>query len=162
MRGTVIHGVLERIQETNELAAILEETIGGLDEPELEELMATGTEYRQELEQEIRRVIQSGEWAWYVQGEHHRELEFAHLAEPRDWRIGAFDLYRPGEEESWVVDFKTHRIEAGEVRKVAEEYAIQARVYAGAAALRSVATVRFHFTHPNLVVDEEVETGGEG
>ena len=32
--------------------------------------------YREALEEEIRKVLMSPEWKWYVEGEHYRELNF--------------------------------------------------------------------------------------
>ncbi len=96
-RGIVIHGVLERIQEEEELAELLDVVIGTLDAPELEEHMAPGSKYRRQLEQEIRGVVSSDEWRWYVEGEHYRELDFVQFRTPEKWRIGAFDLYRPAD-----------------------------------------------------------------
>jgi hypothetical protein len=151
VRGTVIHGVLERIEQERELARILDEVIGGLDEPELAPLMAPRTAYRDALEDEIRRVVASDEWKWYVEGEHYRELPFAHLADVHEWRIGAMDLYRPSD-NSLVIDFKTHEVDADEAVKVAQDYGIQARVYLGAATMRSKASVRFFFTSPGAEV----------
>lgn len=187
--------------------------------------MAAGTRYREALESEIERVVQSEEWEWYTKGEHHRELPFVHLAGPRDWRIGAFDLYRPGPgqapvgsstadlyrpgprqeplgigafdldrpgprqlqleiaagqpplrqmkqgeerdrkiegtadhtdgaEHAWVIDFKTHEIAADQAKKVAKDYAVQVQVYREAASVAGEVTVRLHFTHPNVVVDD--------
>lgn len=151
-RGTVIHGVLEVIEEERELTRLLDETISSLDEPEIVQLMAPGTSYREALEDEIRRVVQSEEWKWYVEGEHHRELLFAHLARAKDWRIGALDLYRPGG-DALVIDFKTHEIDAGQAAKVAQEYSIQMGVYKEAASVRSKATVRLFFTHSRTEVE---------
>ena len=154
VRGTLIHGVLERIEREDDLAAILEETIGSLDDPELEQLMSTHSSYREALEAEIRRIVRSDAWKWYVEGENYRELSFLHLLGPRDWRVGAFDLYRPGDPETWVVDFKTHEIEAPEVAEVAAGYRIQAQVYRQAAQVAGPARVRLHFTGPDELVDD--------
>ena len=153
VRGTVIHGVLERIQDEAELSRLLHETIGGLDDPDLEEALEA-TAYRAALEEEIRRVVRSEEWAWYVEGEHYRELEFVHLAAEREWRVGAFDLYRPGP-PSWVIDFKTHEIGADEVARVSKDYTIQARIYREASEIRGGATIALHFTGPNSFVEME-------
>ncbi len=102
VRGQVIHGVLERIEEAAEIARVLEETVSGIDAAEVEELLQPGTEYREALEREIERVVESPEWAWYVAPPHdperHRELPFLHLIGPREWRQGAYDLYRPAAE----------------------------------------------------------------
>jgi hypothetical protein len=151
-RGTIVHGVLERITEEAELRELLDETIGDLASPELETLMAEGTPYRVALEQEIRGVIRSDDWQWYVEGEHYRELPFLHLVGAREWRIGAFDLYRP-DSPSWIIDFKTHDIAADQVEAVARGYAVQAEFYRAAAGIHGEARVRLHFTRTNTIVD---------
>jgi len=152
IRGDIIHGVLERMREDTEIAQILEETIGELDAPELEIVLAPGSQYRAELEAEIERVIASAEWAWYIRDEHYRELPFLHLAGPRDWRTGFFDLYRP---DGWIIDFKTHQVAGDAVMRVAESYRIQMRLYSEAAAVRGPVRTRLHFTHSGMVVDVE-------
>lgn len=55
IRGTVIHGVLERIQEESELGQLLNETIGGLDDADIEYVLGPGSSYRQALELRLRR-----------------------------------------------------------------------------------------------------------
>ncbi len=178
VRGQLIHGVLERIEEEREIARVLNEAIAEIGAPELEALLDRDAPYRRALEREIVRVVRSPEWAWYVEGAHWRELSFVHLVGPREWRIGAFDLYRSAEpalpgrvreklreagatgaadwDGKWIVDFKTHAIEAAEAAGVAAGYAVQAAVYAeAAAALGGPARVLFHFTAPNVTVAAE-------
>jgi hypothetical protein len=152
MRGTIVHGVLERIREEAELHELLDETIGDLASPELETLMAEGTPYRVALEQEIRDVIRGDDWQWYIEGEHYRELTFLHLVGPREWRTGAFDLYRP-DSPGWIIDFKTHDAAADQVATVAKGYAAQAEFYRAAAEIHGPSRVRLHFTRTNTVVD---------
>ncbi|MBR9990559.1 MAG: UvrD-helicase domain-containing protein [Gemmatimonadetes bacterium] len=153
LHGSIVHGVLERIREEDELSALLDETIGDLASPELETLLAEGTLYRTALETEIRDVIRGSEWKWYVDGEHYRELPFLHLVGARDWRTGAFDLYRPDQPEGWIIDFKTHDVRADQVDEVARSYAAQAEFYRAAAGIRGPARVRLHFTRVNSTVD---------
>ena len=159
LRGTLIHGVLERIREAEELSRLLDETIADVDAPPgVEELLETGTPYRVALEAEIERVVTGERWRWYVAGRHYRELSFLVLAGGAPWRTGAIDLYRPtggAEGESWVIDFKTHRIDAGAARGVAAGYAIQAAVYrdAASAITGSPPRVLLHFTHPDTAVE---------
>jgi ATP-dependent exoDNAse (exonuclease V) beta subunit len=101
MRGVIIHGVLEKIQDESELTELLDVTIGALDVPELEERLAPGTEYRQALESEIETIVQSDAWKSYVDGEHYRELPFVQLVTRSKWRTGAFDLFRLGD-PNWI------------------------------------------------------------
>jgi hypothetical protein len=161
VRGTIIHQVLERIRARDELAEILDETIGEVDSPELQPLLAPGTEYRRLLAEEIERVLGHPDWAWYTEGEHRRELQFLYRTARREWLVGAFDLYRPEAGEAapahgLIVDFKTHVIEAREAAARARDYVIQAEVYSEVAeGLRGPVDVRLHFTHPNVVVHME-------
>ena len=188
-RGTVIHGVLERIVAADELARILDETIASLDLQELEQGLAPGSRYRQALEAEIDAVVRSPEWRWYVEGGHYRELRFLHRS-ATGWIQGAFDLLRPAEVVhgvplaqtslfqgsgsgfrgsgtggtgespgvAWVIDFKTHRIPADDVGRVAAEYGIQVGVYRAAVGAllegdSSPARLVLHFTHPNVAIE---------
>jgi ATP-dependent exoDNAse (exonuclease V) beta subunit len=126
--------------------------IGALDSPELEERLGAGTAYRLALEAELRQVVASAEWRWYVEGAHWRELRFVHLRNSRRWRAGAFDLFRAGDPRHLIVDFKTHDIGPDAVERTAGNYAVQVAVYRAAArAAGREAVVRLHFTRPNRV-----------
>ena len=173
VRGLIIHGALERIERDNEIAAVLEETIGSLDEPGLEEALRPEGDYRLELEKEILKVVQSPEWAWYTEGrpgaDYWKELRFVHLVGPRRWRTGAFDLFRlvsrpvttspsanPWAEadlKTVVIDFKTHAIVAEQAGTTARDYVIQAKIYREASeALAGPTAVGLHFTNPGVLV----------
>ena len=158
VRGTLIHKVLERHREDAELAALLEEALGGIDDPELSATLAQDDTWREELAREIDRVVSSPEWRSYVEGEHYRELRFLHLRGAAEWRQGAFDLYRPDRPVARLIDFKTHEIGPQEAARVAAEYTIQAYVYRQAAEIRGPVSVALHFTHANTVV-EMTESG---
>ena len=154
VHGRLVHGVLERIGDETELAELLDLAIGALDVPELQESMAAGTEYRVALAKEIKAVVRGDEWKWYVEGEHSRELPVVHFRHESMWRVGAFDLYRPGDPTGWIVDFKTHDIVAEEAAATAGRYVLQGAVYRrAAAAMQDPVTVRLHFTRPNTSVD---------
>lgn len=169
LRGTLIHDVLERIQEEEELSEILDERIGVSDAMEMEAIVLPGSAYRVALEEEIRRVIRGEEWLWYVEGEHYRELRFIRLADARRWEIGAFDLYRPSrgsaaaerDGSSWIIDFKTHQIGESRIEGTARRYKVQGEVYRSAAAMRDAARVLLHFTHPNRVVELPAQPLGD-
>lgn len=153
VRGNLIHGVLERIQEENEVSGLLDVVVSALDSDYLEERLAPGLEYREQLEEEIRKVVSSDEWRWYVAGENWRELWFVQFRAPRKWRTGAFDLYRPGDPDGVIVDFKTSDVDAAGARAEAEKYRIQAGMYRSVAcALAGGAEVRFHFTRPDVAI----------
>jgi len=175
-RGTLIHGVLERIAAEEELARVLEETIASLDLADLESALAPGSSYRDALERELADVVRSPQWQWYVEGEHYRELPFIHRS-AEGWVLGAFDLYRPAgaapggqtslfgepdpdrlQDSPWVIDFKTHRAEPPELEAIAEGYAVQTRAYRDAATALdpggdAEVRVALHFTHPNVAIE---------
>ncbi len=179
-RGALIHGVLERFEAEAELGRVLDEAIASLDLGDLEAALAPGSTYREALEREIARVVRSPAWSWYVEGAHHRELRFLHRSR-HGWVAGAFDLYRPGEQvglvpdqvslfegpteaaaagrAAWVIDFKTHRIEADQAARIAADYAPQIDTYREAAlalarpAQEGGLRVALHFTHPNVSLE---------
>src|SRR5690606_25204092 len=102
VHGTIVHralerspaGPLEEAELAEELARILDEVIGDIDEPELEPRLAADARYRSALEREVARVLSSREWRWYTDGIHYRELGFLHLVERRLGYVGALDLFR--------------------------------------------------------------------
>jgi len=159
LRGTLIHTVLERLEAESELARVLGEAIAGLDAPESETLLEPGSEYRAQLEAEISAVVRSERWRHYVDGPHWRELPFLHVVGAREWRLGAYDLFRGGGEDGepapWIIDFKTHQVDESGAREIAEGYAIQVQVYrdAAVAMLGGPVRVSLHFTHPNVAID---------
>jgi len=162
LRGSLIHGVLERIEALDDLSSILNETISGIDTPPgIEEYLLPGTAYRDALETEIARVVAGEDWHWYVDGEHSRELRFLHLAPGGEWKQGAIDLYRPGGGDGpgadypCVIDFKTHQISADQAEEVAADYRIQLAIYRDAVKALAGRTprLRLHFTHPNVAIE---------
>ncbi len=162
LRGTLIHGVLERIEALDDLSSILNETISGIDTPPgIEDYLLPGTAYREALEAEIARVVAGEDWHWYVDGEHSRELRFLHLAPGGEWKQGAIDLYRPGggdgpgADSPCVIDFKTHQIRSDQAEEVAADYKIQLAIYRDAVKALSGRTPRLllHFTHPNVAIE---------
>lgn len=162
LRGSLIHGVLERIEALDELSGILNETISALDTPPgIEDHLLHGTAYREALAAEITRVVTSKNWHWYVDGQHYRELRFLHLSTEGDWKQGALDLYRPRTGDGLdvdlpcVVDFKTHQISADDVGEIAVDYRIQVATYRDAVTALAGRTPRvlLHFTHPNVAIE---------
>ena len=152
LRGVLVHGVLERIQDEAEVAELLDVVVGSVDDVELERQLVEGSALRASIEAEIARVVTSPEWKWYVQGEHWRELRFVQFRSPGRWRVGAMDLYRSGPRPV-IVDFKTQDVAPEEVVAEAAKYRLQAVTYravcAGLGA--GAAEVRFHFTAPGVV-----------
>ncbi len=150
-RGKVIHGVLERIQEYEELPQVLNETLNSMDTVELSGSPGPGSNYWEALELELQEVLKSSDWKWYVKGEHFRELPFVHLVGPRNWHLGAFDLYRPGAdgEKALIVDFKTHKLKDADIEQVSQTYLSQMNIYQKAADISKGSVVRLHFTVPN-------------
>ncbi|MGE0441437.1 MAG: UvrD-helicase domain-containing protein [Gemmatimonadales bacterium] len=153
LKGTLVHGVLERIQDEDEVAELLEVVVGAVDAEEVSELLERNQALRASIEDEIRRVVASPEWKWYVEGEHWRELGFVQFRSPRRWRVGAMDLYRPGA-PGVVVDFKTQDVTAGALVSEGKKYHLQGVFYRSVMAglADRTAEVRLHFTGPGVVV----------
>ncbi len=154
LKGTIVHGVLERIQDEDEVAELLDVVVGAVDAEEISALLEGNQALRQAIEDEIRRVVSSPEWRWYVEGTHWRELGFVQFRSPRRWRVGALDLYRPGS-PSVVIDFKTQDLAAAEVQGEARKYHLQAEMYRAVVRdlMAEEVQVRFHFTGPGAVVE---------
>lgn len=138
VRGTIVHRALESADaEEEDLGALLDEAIGGLEEDDALRLAdGAGEEARRALREEIRRVLEGGAWRAWTSGEHHRELAFVHFAGPQEWRQGRLDLFvpprsGPGEARTGarIVDFKTNRVDPSAVSAAARRYEVQARVY---------------------------------
>ena len=146
-RGTMIHGVLEKIQASREIADLLKETVSELGAPDLIEAMSLDADYGEALEEEIRLFVEDEEWKWYFEGEYYSELPFVHLLNAHDWRIGDLDLYRPGR-DPLVIDFKTHESVTNQesAEAVATEYELQMRIYGDAAE----AEARLFFTKARM------------
>ena len=160
-RGKVIHGVLERIQEYEELPTVLNETLSSMDASELGGGPKLGSKYWEALEEELEQVLKSPEWKWYIDGEHYRELSFVHLVDRKHWYLGAFDLYRPGMdgEKALVVDFKTHELEEADIGQVAQTYLPQTNIYREVAEISKESLVQLHFTVPNSTWPENNSDG---
>ena len=177
LRGSIVHAVLERTGDDpdhllEELDRLLEEAIGGLGEDEsFVRAGHQGTDARDQLREEIYRVLSSEAWRDWVAGEHYRELPFVHLAGPGDWRQGRIDLFIPpgasgaaaDSADARIVDFKTDRMK-GDLAAAAGRYEIQALVYReaveailgmGESTLPAGGRVRviLHFTHPNQQIE---------
>jgi len=148
-RGTMIHGVLEKIQASREIAVLLKETVSELGAPDLIEAMLLDADYGEALEEEIRLFVEDEKWKRYFEGEYYSELPFVHLLNSQDWRIGDLDLYRPGP-EPLVIDFKTHESVTNQERAeaVATEYELQMRIYSDAAE----AEARLFFTKARIEI----------
>lgn len=72
---------------------------------------------------------------------------------PGKWRLGAFDLFQPGD-PNLIVDFKTHAIGSEQIAGVAGNYRLQARLYQTASkALCGPSRMTLHFTKPNRTAD---------
>jgi ATP-dependent exoDNAse (exonuclease V) beta subunit len=172
VRGTIVHRALESAAgDEEDLAALLDEAIGGLEEEDALRLAAgdAGGALRA-LREEVGRVLGGEAWRAWTSGEHHRELAFVHFATPDEWHQGRLDLFvppRPGSGgpsgEARVVDFKTNRVSRSEIASAARRYELQARVYRE--AVRAILAppgdpdggpdvrVTLHFTHADRSVD---------
>jgi ATP-dependent helicase/nuclease subunit A len=160
VRGQIVHDVLERCREEDELDRLLEEAIRQRDEdaPGLEG--ARGRSYRDHLREEVRRIrtIDPYREMDATPGS-RRELSFLHLAGDGWFLEGAMDLAAPAGGALRLLDVKTSQADAERVREIADHYRLQRSVYIGAAEAVSGRTVTqfvFQFSGAGIPVASDI------
>lgn len=179
-RGQIVHEVLERVpsppgaasavDETDraiaeeadaELDALLEDAIGRWDADAPPPDSDVGRRYRDELREEIARVLEMPHYAEAMNAPGaRRELEFLHVLDEDAALQGAMDLAAPGPDGLAVLDVKTGRIAADAAHAKAGEYAPQRDVYVAAAHALSPLAVRefgFVFSSPAVSVATSID-----
>ncbi len=149
-RGLIVHDVLERLRENEELDTLLADAVRrhdpGAPSPESTE----GTGYRAEIAAELRAALeQPGYRAVLDAAGAQRELAFLHIVDADTYIEGKIDLVAPGEDGYRVVDVKTSQCDPDAAAFKAEQYAIQKAVYVAALegiGGRPVAAFDFQFT----------------
>lgn len=177
-RGQIVHDVLERApappardeaereiadEADAELDALLEDAIGRWDADAPPPDTEGGRRYRDELRDEIERVLAMPAYA-HASGASgaRRELHFLHVLDEDSALHGAMDLASPGPDGLTVLDVKTGRVSAGSAPGKADEYAAQRDVYVAAADKLSPLPVRefgFVFSAPAVSVTTSIEPG---
>lgn len=159
VRGRIVHEVLQRYRDPEELADVIEVAIGRWDEHAPAPDTDRGAHYRAELRAEVDRVLGRPEYAELRAAPGaRRELSFLRVHADGRATEGAIDLAVPpsDDESGWrLLDVKTNRIRAEEAREMADRYAPQRDVYVEAAAglsARPVDAFTFVFSGPGVVV----------
>jgi ATP-dependent helicase/nuclease subunit A len=163
VRGQIVHDVLYRFRDPEDLADVIEVAIGRWDEEAPPPDSERGTRYRAELRAEVDRVLALPEYAdLRSHPEARRELTFLQVHPDGRATEGAIDLaVGPCEADGgWrLVDVKTNRVDAEGAAGTAARYAPQRDVYADAAASISGAPVEaftFAFSGPGVAVSGPV------
>ena len=159
VRGRIVHEVLERYRDPEDLADVIEIAIGRWDEQAPPPDTDRGTRYRAELRGEIDRVLAQPEYAELREAPGaRRELGFLRVHPDGRATEGSIDLAVPPGPDGggWrLLDVKTNRIGADEALETAGRYAPQRDVYVEAAASLSAGAVdafTFVFSGPGVSV----------
>ena len=132
-RGLIVHDVLEKLREMEELDRLLEDAVGRFDPDAPLPEHAAGVHYREAIRAELRAVLQQPEYrAIFDAPGSRRELGFLHIVDADTYIEGKIDLVAPGDDGYRVVDVKTSQGDAAAATHKAEQYAIQKSVYVNA------------------------------
>lgn len=166
VRGRIVHEVLHRYRDPEELADVIEVAIGRWDEHAPPPDTDLGARYRAEVRGEVDRVLALPEYAGLRSDPGaRRELAFLHVHPDGRSTEGAIDVaVAPGDDAAgWrLVDVKTNRVDADGARASAERYSPQRDVYADAVGSISggdVDAFTFVFSGPGVAVGGPVPAG---
>lgn len=151
-RGQIVHDVLERLREDDELEQVLEEAIGRWDREAPPPEGRRGSAYRRHLREEVERVAGHPQYRAIADlPTARRELAFTHLLGSGTgkgertvagagagfgadaYTQGAMDLAALRLDGLVLVDVKTSQLNAEAAKKRAADYAPQRDVYVAAA-----------------------------
>ncbi len=149
-RGLIVHDVLERLRENEELDALLEDAVRRHDPDAPTPESTEGARYRAEIAAELRAALEQPDYRAVLDAPGaQRELAFLHIVDADTYVEGKIDLVAPGADGYRVVDVKTSQCDPEAAAFKAEQYAIQKAVYVaaleGIGGLR-VASFGFQFT----------------
>jgi hypothetical protein len=134
--GNIVHGVLEKLREDSELAALLDAEIRAeVGEGGAAALSDGLRSYLRTLLEETRAHPTLARL--YDGGRTEPELPFTWLLDREDTPValrGAMDLVGFVEGTPEIIDFKTHAIQPGQEQEVGRRYAIQRQAYVAALA----------------------------
>ncbi|MEP7087668.1 MAG: UvrD-helicase domain-containing protein [Gemmatimonadota bacterium] len=149
-RGLIVHDVLERLRELEELDALLEDAVRRHDPGAPSAESAAGVHYREEIAAELHTALEQPDYRAVLDAPGaKRELGFLHILDAGTYIEGKIDLVAPGADGYRVVDVKTSQCDPDAAAFKAEQYAIQKAVYI--AALEDIGGARvadfgFQFT----------------
>lgn len=160
IRGQIVHSVLERLEEEDELGLLLEDAIRRWDPEAPPPDTVDGSSYRDALQGEIAAVAGHPGYQAVATGHQARkELPFLHLIGREGFTQGVFDLAAPERAGMVLLDVKTSAIPASAAPERAAHYAPQRDVYLTAAeaiAGRPVERFAFQFSRAGVQVSEPI------
>jgi len=159
-RGNIVHDVLERMQEEDELDMLLEDAIGRWDEEAPPPESAHGTRYRNHLRKEVETVANNIEYRAIADlPSARRELGFLHIADEEHFYQGKIDLAAVEDEGYALLDVKTSQGDEKASHKKAKQYAPQRDVYVASVegiSGRDVGRFAFQFSRADTQVSEAI------
>ncbi len=133
-RGQIVHEVLERIREEDELPGLLEAAIGRWDEHAPPPDGERGRRYRAHLREEVENVLEHPDYREiFDRPDARRELGFAYIHADGIAATGRIDLAAPGGNGLRLLDVKTTQCDADAVETKVAQYGPQRDVYVTAA-----------------------------
>ncbi|MEJ2185132.1 MAG: UvrD-helicase domain-containing protein [Gemmatimonadota bacterium] len=162
-RGQIVHEVLERLEDEDQLPGLLEVAIGRWDETAPPPDTDPGRRYRAHLRDELQRVLQHPDYReLFDQPAARKELGFAYVHGDGVSALGSIDLAAPGPDGLRMLDVKTTQCDADAVDAKAKQYAPQRDVYvtaAGAIAGQPVDWFAFQFSRAAAHVRQTLDDG---
>ncbi len=159
-RGLIVHDVLERHREEDELDVLLEDAIGRWDEDAPPPESAQGTRYREHLREAVTSVTTHDEYRAIADlPSARRELGFLHIADAEHFYQGKIDLAALEDEGYVLLDVKTSQGDAKASERKAKQYAPQRDVYVASAegiSARNVGRFAFQFSRAEVQVSETI------
>ena len=141
-RGLIVHDVLERMRELEELDRLLEDAVGRHDPNAPFPELPAGAHYRDAIRAELHAVLQMPEYrAVFDAPDSRRELGFLHIVDADTYIEGKIDLIAAVDGGYRVIDVKTSHGDAAAAQLKAAQYAIQKAVYVNAVEAISGAAV---------------------
>ncbi len=159
-RGQIVHDVLERMQEEDELDSLLEDAIGRWDEEAPPSESTEGVRYRTHLRAEVESVATHPEYR-AIAGlpSARRELGFLHIADAEHFYQGKIDLAAVEDDGYVLLDVKTSQGDAKASERKAVQYTPQRDVYVASAERisgRDVGRFAFQFSRAGVQVSEVI------
>ena len=163
-RGQIVHDVLERLREDDELERLLEEAIGRWDREAPPPEGSRGAAYRKHLREEVERVAGHPQYRAIADlPTARRELAFTHLLTGDAYTQGAMDLAALRLDGLVLVDVKTSQMTAADAKQRAASYGPQRDVYVAAAEAisgLSVSEFAIQFSRAGIQVAEALTPEG--
>lgn len=152
--GQIVHDVLERHVEGDDLDALVEAAIRQCDPGAPGAEMPEGAAYRAELRQVLESILADPAYREIADlPGARRELDFVYLTGPGEGWHGTLDLAASTAGGQVLLDVKTGHADAGSLEEKAAAYGTQQDVYTVAATEiggTPVREFRFHFARPGL------------